>query len=206
MPTPADTPAQVIKAALDGFLFNAFLADAIEANLITPHSFRLQAKIDTGNHGLLFHRSFSVEEVKLWGRNNLLMSLGTAAIATNTALDAVFTKKDKASGTTDLGAARAIIYQIRCAFAHDPLTPIWKPADRFKHTYRVSVRVPLESGQIESRTIEFHPSSLRGKHLSALDFGGLGGYMGLLLFCLHQVEKHPLGKHPYVLPPDPICP
>jgi hypothetical protein len=204
MPITADTPAMVIKAAMGGFVFNAFLADAIAEDLIKPSSFRDQAKIDAGKHGLIFRRSFSMEDIQLFGRNNLLMSLGTAAIATDTAMDAVFTKVNKPHDTSDLGAARAIMFQIRCAFAHDPLTPVWKTdIDRYKYNYRIAVRVPLESGEIESRTIEFHPPSLRGKHLSALDFGGLGGYMGLLQFCLEKVEKHPLGNQPYVPPLEP---
>ena len=206
MPTPAHTPAQVIKAAMDGVVFNAFMADSIDANLITTSSFRPQAKLEAEQHGVTIQKSFSMEEVKLWGRNNVLMSLGTAAIATDTALDAVFTKRNKANDTTELGSARVIMFQIRCAFAHDPLSPIWKPDDRFKHTYKVTVAVPLESGAIDSRTIVFHPPSLKGKHLSFLDFGGLSGYISLLQFCLGQVEQHPLGNQPYVSPPGPIHP
>lgn len=206
MPTPAHTPAQVIRAAIDGFVFNAFMADAIDANLITASSFRPQAKLEAEKHGVTIQKSFSMEEMKLWGRNNLLMSLGTGAIATDTALDAVFTKKNKANDTTELGSARVIMFQIRCAFAHDPLSPIWKPDDRFKHTYRVIVAVPLESGAIDRRTIEFHPPSIKGRHSSFLDIGGLSGYMSLLRFCLEQVVQHPLGNQPYISPPGPMYP
>jgi hypothetical protein len=132
------------------------------------------------------------------------MALGTAAIATDNAMDAVFSRTNKTHDITDLGAARAIMFQIRCAFAHDPPHSVWKPdVDRYKHHYCITVKVPRESGDIELRIMRFHPPSLRGKHLSALDFGGLGGYMGLLQFCLEQVEKHPLGNKPYVVPLEP---
>jgi hypothetical protein len=201
MPIPAETPAMVIRGAIDMFAFNAFLADAIWDGRIIPSSFREQAKIDIGAQGLVFRRTFSTNDLQSFGKINLLMALGATAIATDNALDAVFSKANKHQDITELGAARAIMLQIRCAFAHDPFNPVWKPdVDRYKHQYHIVVKVPRESGDIELRIIKFHPPSVRGKHLSALDFGGLGGYMGLLQFCLEQVEKHPLGNKPYVVP------
>ncbi len=205
MPTPAHTPIQVIQAAMGALVFNAFIADAIDANLITPSSFRPEAILKAENYGVIIRKIFSMEEVVLSGRNNLLMALGTAAIATDTALDAVFTKNNKAHDTTPLGSARVIIFQIRCAFAHDPLTPVWRAdLDRYKHRYRVIVPVPIESGSTEPRAIEFHPPSLQGKQLSFLDFGGVSGYISLLRYCLEEVAKHPLGNQAYVSPPDQI--
>lgn len=204
MPISADTPAMVIKGAIDTFVFNAFLADAILDGRINPSSFRDQAKVDVGGHGLVFRRKFSRDDLQLFGNNNVLMALGTAAIATDTAMDAVFPKANKPHGITDLGAARAIMFQIRCAFAHDPLSPVWRPdVDRYKHHYRITVEVPLESGELQPRTIEFHPPSLKGKHLSALDFGGLGGYMALLQFCFEKVKTDHLGNQQYVLQDEP---
>ena len=204
MPGPADTAAMVIRAAIDTFIFNVFLSDAIWEGRINPSSCRDQAIIDVGQHGLSFKRNFSSDDLKLFGQNNVLMSLGIAAIATDTAMDAVFTKTNKPHGITDLGAARVIMFQIRCAFAHDPLSPVWKPdVDRYKHNYCLTVNVPLDSGELQPRTIDFYPPSLAGKHLSALDFGGLGGYMALLQFCLEMVENHPLGNQNYVFPVEP---
>lgn len=204
MSIPADTPAMVIKAAIDMFVFNAFLADAILDGRIISSSFRDQAKLDVEAQGLVFRRTFSTNDLQSFGKNDVLMALGTTAIATDNAMDAVFSKANKPHDITELGAARAIMFQIRCAFAHDPFNPVWKPdVDRYKHQYYIIVKVPRESGAIESRLVKFHPPSLRGKHLSALDFGGLGGYMGLLQFCREQVEKHPLGNKPYVVPLEP---
>ena len=101
---------------MGGFVFNAFLADAIAADLIKPSSFRDQAKIDVGKHGLVFRRSFSTKDIQLFARNNLLMSLGAAAIATDTAMDAVFTKDNKPHDTSDVGAARVFMFSDTMCF------------------------------------------------------------------------------------------
>lgn len=201
---PANTPSMVIRAAIDTFIFNVFLADAISEGRINPSFFRDQAKVDLGQHVLVFKRSFSSGELQSFGQNNVLMALGTAAIATDTAMDAVFSKENKPHDTSELGSARAIIFQIRCAFAHDPLSPVWKPdVDRYKYNYRITVQLPLESGELQPTVIDFHPPSLKGKHLSALDFGGVGAYIALLYFCLETVEAHHLGNQKYVLPVEP---
>jgi hypothetical protein len=68
MPIPADTPSMVIMGAIDSFVFNAFLADAILDGQIIPSSFRDQAKIDVGAHGLGFRRKFSTEELQSFGK------------------------------------------------------------------------------------------------------------------------------------------
>src|SRR5207247_966105 len=106
--------------------------------------------------------------------------------------------------TSSLGSARAIVYQIRCAFAHDPRNPVWTPDPRrYKYTYCITVNVPRALGDITPRTITFDPTALMKKHLSSADFGGLGGYFALLTYCLKETENDPRGKAPYVPPVEP---
>jgi hypothetical protein len=121
----------------------------------------------------------------------------------NKALEVVYGKEFDPADTSPAGSARVLIYQIRCAFAHDPLNPVWTPkVNMYDHRYRVTVQVKRPSGEsLTTREIEFHPPSLKNKHLSPDDIGGLGGYLGLLHYYLALIEAHPKGIQPY---PPPV--
>ena len=195
----AETPVQVIKSSINLFVFACFLEDAVKQGLITSTSFQEQIRIDEGGRGLDFKATFSADQLNTHTRNMILMTLGTTAIAMNKALEVVYGKEFDPADTSPAGSARVLIYQIRCAFAHDPLIPIWTPnVKRYDHRYRVTVQIKRPSGGPNTnREIEFHPPSLKNKHLSSDDIGGLDGYMGLLHYYLAQVEGHTNGNQPY---------
>jgi len=152
---------------------------------------------------LNFKGVFTDAPLRADARNMILMALGTTAICANKAMEAVFGKTNPRD-TGPFGSARVILYQIRCAFAHDPLNPVWTPnVKSYKHTYQVTALVPHASGKTINRTIKLHPPTLKNEHLGAADFGGLGGYMALLQYCLAKVEGHPKGNRPY---PPPVKP
>src|SRR5438093_2323867 len=137
-----DTPVLVIKGAMEMFLFACFVADAIEQGRIKPNTFREEIRIDDGGEALAFKKQFVAREIAVHARNNVLMALGSTAIATDKAMDAALGGKNP-DDTSSLGSARAIVYQIRCAFAHDPLNPVWTPDPRrYKYTYCITVNVP----------------------------------------------------------------
>ena len=66
MPTPAHTPIQVIQAAMGALVFNAFIADAIDANLITPSSFRPEAILKAENYGVIIRKIFRILSVNVF--------------------------------------------------------------------------------------------------------------------------------------------
>jgi hypothetical protein len=195
-----ETPVQAIKSAIELFVFACFINDAVAQKLITPKSFSEKVRLDEGGHGLDFTAVFGTDQLKAHAHNMTRMSLGTTAIATNKAIEAVFGELNPADTSPD-GSARVILYQIRCAFAHDPLNPVWTPhTTKYNHTYRVTVQ-GTEQGNTMSHTIVFHPPTLRNKHLGADDFGGLGAYMGLLYYFRAKIEGNAKGNMPY---PPPI--
>lgn len=197
-----ETPIQAIKSAIDQFVFACYLADAIDQELITPKSFREQIRVDEGGRGLDFKAVFVDQQLKAHARNMTLMTLGSAAIATNKAMEVVFGKEFDPNDTSPHGSARVLLYQIRCAFAHDPLNPVWTPNTiKYNRTYRVTVQVRRASGGTIARPIEFHPPTLKNKHLSSDDIGGLGGYMGSLHYVLAEIDGDPKGNQPY---PPPV--
>ena len=111
-------------------------------------------------------------------------------MATDNAIDKTFGAKNPMD-TTQLGSARAIIYQIRCAFAHDPMNPRWDVTPKYNRTYTAAINTPV------ARTITFDRPSISGKLFSSSDFGGIAGYLGLLEFVLGEVKNHPKGNIPY---------
>jgi hypothetical protein len=166
--------------------------------LIAPISFRKNIRLDEGGRGVDFKATYSAEQLQAHTRNLTLMALGNTAIATTKALDVLYGPVDP-TDISPAGSARVILYQIRCAFAHDPLNPVWTPkVKQYDRIYKVTVKVSRPSGEsATSREISFHPQSLKNKHLGANDFGGLGGYLGLLHYFLAEAEAHSKGHEPY---------
>lgn len=200
--TFVQTPVQAIKSAIELFVFSCFVNDAVSTNRITLNTFNQQTKLEDDGKGLVIKHGLTDEQMKANGRNLVLMALASTTLATDKAMDIVCGAKNP-DDTSDLGSARAIVYQIRCAFAHDLLVPIWNPKSKYKHAYRVTVNVPRESGTATPRTIELDMSSLGGKHLSLSDFDNFGGYMALLEYCFQKVQSDPKGNMPY---PPPVVP
>jgi len=135
-----ETPVQVIKGSINLFVCASFFEDAIQHGLIVPTSFREQIRLDEGGRGVDFKFTFSADQLKVHARNMILMTLGNTAIAMNKALEVVYGKEFDRADTSPAGSARVLIYQIRCAFAHDPLNPVWTPnVSQYNHMYRVTV-------------------------------------------------------------------
>lgn len=136
----------------------------------------------------------TLEQLQAYTSNLTRMALGNTAIATHKALEVLYEPVDP-TDTSPTGSARVILYQIRCAFAHDPLNPIWTPkVKQYDRTYKVTVNVNRPSGELTiSREIGFHPPSLKNTHLAAHDFGGLAGYLGLLHYFLAAAKIYPKG-------------
>ena len=63
---------------------------------------------------------------------------------------------------------------------------------------RIDVRLPSSSGEPETeRVIEFNPHALMNASLNPKQFGGLGGYLGLLTYFEKTLENHPRAKQAY---------
>jgi hypothetical protein len=195
-----ETPVQAITGAIELFEFSCFVADSIGANRITPNTFSQQIHLQDDGKGLVIKRGFTDAQLKAYAQNLVFLAFASTALATDNAMNIVFGARNP-DDTSDLGSGRAILYQIRCAFAHDLLVPIWNTKSKYRHTYRVTVNVPRGLDATTARMIEIHPPSLEGKPLSIADFGNLGGYLALLQYCLDKVQRDPKGKMPY---PPPV--
>jgi len=194
-----ETPIQMINGSIKLFVFACFLDDAVKRGTITPACLQEQIALSEGGGlGITLKKPHTADELKHGTKNLMLITLGTTAVATNKALEVVYGKEIDPTDTSQQGSARVLIYQIRCAFAHDPLNPVWAPTKSYDHNYRLTVRVNRPVGEPETeRVIEFNPHAFMNARLNPKQFGGLGGYLGLLTYFEKTLENHPRAKQAY---------
>ncbi len=192
----AVTPVQVIQSSVNMLVFASFLEDAIRQGGITPKVFKEELRIGREEDSVSFKVAWTPELLRDSSRNNTLMALGNTAIGTQKAVEVLYGPTNPMD-TSPIGSARVILYQIRCAFAHDPLNPKWTPhVEKYNRTYEVFLYVKGSSGSV-GRKISLHPPSLDTKRLSPEDFGGIAAYLDLLRHFLSKAEAHPKGHQPY---------
>jgi hypothetical protein len=177
---PITTPQSKIENALAMFTLSVRFAEGCESGII-PLSFGWRTvHIDTGGPGLtIAPERYSKQKLVDQSYNLMLEALGHIAIIVDEALDQKYGSKDS-SDTSELGSVRAIIYQIRNAFAHEPLSPTWRVKDRYRRVYAIHVGPAC---------ISFDGAALDGRNLRPVDFGGLEGYIQMLKYCHKQVSK-----------------
>lgn len=177
---PITAPQSKIENAFAMYSLSVRFAESCESGIIPPDFGRRTVRIDTGGPGLMIApQEFSKEKLVDQSFNLMLGALGWTAIVVDEALDQKFGSKDP-SDTSELGSARTIIYQIRNAFAHEPLSPTWRIKDKYRRVYTVHVG---------SACVSFDGATLDGKNLKPADFGGLEGYIQMLKYCHEQVSQ-----------------
>lgn len=194
----ADTPSHAIQSGIAGLVFSIFLSHAIKNSAINSSTLPQNIRVDEGGHGIELKKRFTAEELEVNANNIVLTALGISALATDSAMDKTFGPKDP-HDTGELGSARAIVYQIRCAFAHDPINPRWDSTPKYNRSYSATVTLKDDKGALLSRTIVFNRPAISGKLLATEDFGGLSGYLALLEYCLGKVNSDPKGSISYCL-------
>ena len=199
-----ETPIQMITGPIRLFVFACFLDDAVKRGTITPAGLQEQMTLHEGaGWGITLKKPHTADELKHGTQNLMLTTLGTTTLATGKALEVVYEAKPDPEDTSQFGSARVLIYQIRCAFAHDPLNPVWAPTKSYAHNYRLTVPVNRPVGELDTeRVIEFNPHALMATSLNPKQFGGLGGYLGLLTYFQKTLENHPKGNQAYPYPPE----
>jgi hypothetical protein len=174
-----DTPIDAIRNALDLVIYGFHVFAAVNAGRFTPDTFLRPLRIHTGGPGITIDKTYTADQFKGAAWNLMLSALETSAIATDTALESLGPRNSE--DTSDLGSARNIVYQIRNAFAHNPFHPRWHCDQRYRRIYRVT---PIG--------VEFDGQACNGQEWKPEHFGGLEGYLALLLFCLDELKKSQL--------------
>ena len=106
--------------------------------------------------------------------NNLKVGmLGVCCIGLDTLLDEAFGKKPENYDDSDIDALRAIVYMIRCAFAHEPTLPVWK----------ITSRKYLREFRINELDIEVDLINLNRQVLIGSQYGGWEGIFKIMDYC-----------------------
>jgi len=166
------TPLQRINSAQGFFDLVVRLGNAVREGNITPEMLRKPIRIITGGPGIMLgERVYTPEELFAGIQNIGFSAVGITAMALDQALDEAMGMKDP-NDTGQNGALRAIIYMLRCAFAHDIAEPQWCCAPKYQNSY--SVFLP------QSGLLTFNGSLLNGQFVRPEHFGGMEGYFQMM--------------------------
>jgi len=180
--TESLTPIVQMKEALNVWKFLLYIRACIQGNRIDfsnlPDKCTIQTKTGKLNLDL---SSLTSENFNIISNNSLISGIGLCAIAFDNTMDVAFGCKGKnfPMDQTDLTSARAIMYQIRNAFAHEPLRPSW----------RVTNKKYLKRFKIEEIGLEVNLHDLNGEFFQPEHVGGDEGLFRLFHYCMKQVES-----------------
>ena len=168
-------PYYRIKTAHEMLVFGLVICDLLAKRKIDEGMILTDTVVDN----IEIHPKWNKADIEGLVKNLRYCVLGNSFIAFDEALDDVFDKKPDVYSETDLDALRAIIYMLRCAIAHAPMTPRWK-ADNEK--YRRKFRI----NEID---YELDMANLNDKPVMHRDYGALGGAFQLIQYAKEIVRR-----------------
>jgi hypothetical protein len=150
---PVNTPFSAAVNAMLTFILGLHLHEAAQSSRIVPTTFANPLTLQTNGDKIVITKAYTPDQVKVGVENNLWATLAVSAEAMNRALDDTFGPKQPAT-FDDLNEARAIVYQIRNCFAHNPFAPTWRVDQRYRRLMRVaSVNVQVDGGACHGRAV-----------------------------------------------------
>ena len=174
------TPDEALANAYELLLVGLHFGEAVSAGRISPESFVQKLIMHTGDPGapddptITIEHKYKPETFPGVTWNAQMALFGMSAIAAHDAFAEVFKPNDP-NDTSEVGSVRAILYAIRCAFAHGAFAPRWA-CHKYLRTYRVDV--PAGTRTI---SIVFDGAACHGKPFVLTHIGGWEGYLALLI-------------------------
>lgn len=175
-------PLKQMEAALRIWIFSLLINKAIVNKKLDLNSLPKEISLRSFSGQEPFKVEIPLTAYGAISRNTALACTGVCAIAFDEAMNLAFGEKgnDFPLDDTDLTAARAIIYQIRNAFAHGPAYPKWEVRNS---------RYFSKKFYVTDLNLEVDLKSLNGKNFIMKHIGGWKGYLDLLHYCIRQVEQ-----------------
>jgi len=178
------TPLEAIRTAKHLLYWAWFVHEAVWRGAITSETFT--DEIPEGDFRLRWPpEKRTPDTLALHAWNNVLAAMSVTAIAADRALDDTFggprprERKPLPDPATlsDRDATRTIMYMLRIAYAHEPLSPRWRLDERYRGVFRIN-----ELGFVLDAT------ALDGQPWNIAHVGGPIRYFALLDFCQKLVE------------------
>jgi hypothetical protein len=121
------TPSVTAETARNLWLFTLYLCNGIVKGKINYTLFQEQLDIEaSGKRIYKIYPQWQPEHIELLKDNLQSSVLGTVFLVLDQQLDRICGKKPKQYNDSDLDALRAIIFMLRCAFAHATTNPRWR--------------------------------------------------------------------------------
>ena len=177
-------PAKQMDEAYAAWVFSVQLWATITTHAVDLKAIPRKIALKDGATLGLFKSNLEERYYADFAFNIFLACTGMCAIAFDAAMDAAFGTKDRgfpSVGSPDVLSARAILFQMRNAFAHTPTMPRWSVTNpQYRRTFRV-----------EACSLELDLAGLNGRDLSIQkDFGGWDTLRRLFVFCIDRVREN----------------
>jgi hypothetical protein len=169
-----ETPKTKLRTAQANLTLAIRLNGEVMAGRIRYTLYQREMAVITGGTGLRLpaHPEGSKQDLIIGMNNLVLMAIGASALTADEVLEQVFGKQEKEVGRKGL---RAVVHQVRNAFAHSPWRPRWKIFENRRHKYEVHLGA---FGQFV-----FDATTLDSQQLKPEDFGGLEAWVNILQYC-----------------------
>lgn len=173
-----ETPVEKLDSVLHLLLLAVRVYEGFGSGFLPATFTDRTVDIDTGGPGVkLAPQRHSKEQLAEQSLNLVFMTVGQCSVVADSALDQHCGAKNP-ENSTGLGALRAILYQIRNAFAHDPADPRWSVKGKYRRFYRTELR---------HLTIECDFDLLSGQKVVPMHYGGLEGFLSMMMAAREAV-------------------
>ncbi len=172
------TPYEQVNEAAFLWTFSVYIFDGVINGLIPPNLIKRRIVVNSLSPKFYLDASRINLNMNSLAINNLLASSAICAIAIDSALDEAFGDKPDKYSDKDIDSLRAIVYMIRCAFAHNPLNPKWVIKSKYRRVFSIK-EIGLKVDLTDLDDIPVHPDH----------HGGWEGFNKILLFSLKILRE-----------------
>lgn len=169
-----ESPKVKLKTAQAILTLAIRLNGEVLAGRIRYTLYQREMTIFTGAQGLRLpaYPKGNKQDLIIGMHNLVLMAIGATALTADEVLEQVFGRLDKEVSRQGL---RAVVSQVRNAFAHSPWRPTWLIKEHLRQKYEVYLG--------DADYLVFDATRLDSKQLQPEDFGGLEAWVRILKYC-----------------------
>lgn len=159
-------PIERIDQAFLQLEFAIKLMNYVELGRLNKDEFDLYTLIKLERKNIRFgdNTFHTYKELKNAAINNYLITLGMSVITLETSLQDAGIYNDLYDFSSK-GQLRALVYMIRCAFAHDMMTPCWKVDSRYQRI----IELNLGGGKISIDLCKLNGMAFEDSHIGGIE-------------------------------------
>jgi hypothetical protein len=172
-------PIQNAIASYDALVFAKKTAASIDQGLVGLEFYNQPLNLIVGNTIIPLNEVIDIYQLKRRASNLEKISEQACIIAVDCAMDDVFGNKPINNLDEEVGAIRAIIYMLRCAFAHSIYDPVWVVKKTYRRIFTISKM---------NLNIDF--ARLDGERVNCGQLGSWVNLYGLILLSIIEMNTH----------------